>query len=111
MVASNLMITHAEFTERVIPSGGVLQFTVTVKNISEETIAGGTDAPPGFEYTQGVAYDALGYFPENNTYRIGLSFAWIVRMPVRGWVIRNCASRTAAPDPSTSASNRGRSSG
>jgi Flp pilus assembly protein CpaB len=75
MVPSDVIITHAEFTERVISSGNVLEFKATVKNVSDHTIKSVKDARPGFEYTQGVAYDALGFFPKEDTYRIGLSFA------------------------------------
>ena len=75
MVPTDVVITQATFTQRVLASGTVLEFTATVKNISDRTIKSGSDAPPEYEYTQGVAYDALGFFPKANTYRIGLSFA------------------------------------
>jgi Flp pilus assembly protein CpaB len=75
MIPSDVVITHAEFTERVLPSGGVLEFKATVKNVSDRKIESGTEAPPEYEYTQGVAYDALGFFPKENTYRIGLNVA------------------------------------
>jgi pilus assembly protein CpaB len=75
MVPTDVVITQATFTQRVLASGTVLEFKATVKNISDHTIKSGADAPPEYEYTQGVAYDALGFFPKANTYRIGLSFA------------------------------------
>lgn len=75
MTPSDVMITHAEFRERIVPSGGLLEFTVTVKNISDHVIKSGKDAAPGFVYTQGLAYDALGYFPDPGTYRLGLNMA------------------------------------
>lgn len=75
MTPSDLMITRAEFNERILPSGGLLQFTVTVKNISDKTIKSAKDAAPGFTYPQGMAYDALGFFAEAGTYRIGLNVA------------------------------------
>jgi Flp pilus assembly protein CpaB len=75
MTPADLMITNAQFTERIIPSGGLLEFTVTVKNISDHAIKSGKDAAPGFVYTQGLAYDALGYFPDPGTYRLGLNVA------------------------------------
>jgi Flp pilus assembly protein CpaB len=75
MVPSDVVITHAEFTERVLPSGNVLEFKATVKNVSDRTIESGVEAPPEFEYAEGVAYDALGYFPERGTYRIALNVA------------------------------------
>jgi pilus assembly protein CpaB len=75
MVPTDVVITQATFTQRVLASGTVLEFQATVKNISDRTIKSGSDAPPEYEYTQGVAYDALGFFPKANTYRIGLSFA------------------------------------
>ena len=75
MTPNDLMITNAQFTERIVPSGGLLQFTVTVKNVSDHAIKSGKDAAPGFVYTQGLAYDALGYFPDPGTYRLGLNVA------------------------------------
>jgi pilus assembly protein CpaB len=75
MVPTDVVITQAEFTQRVLASGTVLEFKATVKNISDRTIKSGSDAPPEYEYTQGVAYDALGFFPKANTYRIGLNVA------------------------------------
>jgi hypothetical protein len=75
MVPTDVVITQATFTQRVLASGTVLEFKATVKNISDRTIKSGSDAPPEYEYTQDVAYDALGFFPKANTYRVGLSFA------------------------------------
>jgi pilus assembly protein CpaB len=75
MVPTDVVITQSEFTQRVLASGTVLEFKATVKNISDRTIKSGSDAPPEYEYTQGVAYDALGFFPKANTYRIGLNVA------------------------------------
>src|SRR4029079_5568965 len=75
LVPTDVVITQATFTQRVLASGTMLEFKATVKNISDHTIKSGADAPPEYEYTQGVAYDALGFFPKANTYRIGLSFA------------------------------------
>lgn len=75
MVPNELVITDATFRQRILPSGGVLEFTATVKNVSDRTIKSGKDAPPEYVYTQGIAYDALGFFPEEGTYRIGLNVA------------------------------------
>jgi Flp pilus assembly protein CpaB/SH3-like domain-containing protein len=72
---TELVITEAEFTERVLTAGTVLEFTATVKNVSERTIPAAKDAPPEFTYREGEAYDALGFFAEPGTYRIGLNFA------------------------------------
>ncbi len=74
-VPTELVITHAEFTKRLLNSGEMLDFKVTVKNVSDRTIRSAKDAPPEFTYTQGVAYDELGFFPEPDTYRIGLNVA------------------------------------
>jgi Flp pilus assembly protein CpaB len=75
MVPNELVIVSAVFKERILPSGGLLEFTATVKNVSDHTIKSGKDAPPEYAYTQGIAYDALGFFPEKGTYRIGLNVA------------------------------------
>ncbi len=72
---TELVITHTEFTKRILNSGEMLDFKVTVKNVSDRTIRAAKDAPPEFTYTQGVAYDQLGFFPEPDTYRIGLNMA------------------------------------
>ncbi len=71
----DLMITHAEFSKRLLNSGEMLDFKVTVKNVSDHTIRSAKDAPPEFTYTQGIAYDQLGFFSEPDTYRIGLNVA------------------------------------
>jgi Flp pilus assembly protein CpaB len=72
-VANDLVITDAQFEKRVLNQGETLYFTATVKNISDETIESGDNAPPEYTYTQGIAYDTLGFFPDENTYRIGLN--------------------------------------
>jgi pilus assembly protein CpaB len=75
MVPSDVVISAAEFTQRVLPSGTVLEFKATVKNVSDRAIKSSTEAPPEYEYTEGVAYDYLGFFPERGTYRIALNVA------------------------------------
>ncbi len=75
MQPHDLIITDAEFTKRLLNSGEMLEFRVTVKNVSDHDIRSGKDAPPEFTYTEGMAYDALGFFPEPGTYRIGLNVA------------------------------------
>ncbi len=75
MLPHDLIITDAEFTKRLLNSGEILEFRVTVKNVSDYDIRSGKDAPPEFTYTEGMAYDALGFFPEPGTYRIGLNVA------------------------------------
>jgi Flp pilus assembly protein CpaB len=75
-IPSDLMITNVDFTKRVLSAGEVLEFTVTVKNTSgERTIRTDEATPAEYQYNQGEAYDTLGFFPENRTYRIGLNFA------------------------------------
>lgn len=85
MVPTDLVIVSAAFRERILPSGGVLEFTATVKNVSDRTIKSSDEAPPEYVYTQGIAYDTLGFFPEKNTYRIGLnvSGAYPTQFPYR----------------------------
>ncbi|MDP9368010.1 MAG: Flp pilus assembly protein CpaB [Chloroflexota bacterium] len=75
MLPHDLIITDAEFTKRLLNSGEMLEFRITVKNVSDHDIRSGKDAPPEFTYTEGMAYDALGFFPEPGTYRIGLNVA------------------------------------
>jgi hypothetical protein len=72
-LANDLVITDAKFEKKVLNQGETLSFTATVKNISGETIRSGENAPPEYTYTQGIAYDTLGFFPAENTYRIGLN--------------------------------------
>jgi len=75
MTPTDLVITEAYLLERIVPSGGLLEFTATVKNVSDHVIKSGKDAAPGYVYTQGSAYDAVGFFPQGGTYRIGLNVA------------------------------------
>ncbi len=91
MIPAELAITDATFTKRLLNSGEVLEFRATVKNISDYEIRSGKDAPPEFTYTQGVAYDALGFVPEVGTYRIGLnvSGAFPTQFPYRWSLGRN----------------------
>ncbi len=72
-LANDLVITDATFEKKVLNQGETLTFTATVKNISNETITSSENAPPEYTYTQGIAYDTLGFFPDENTYRIGLN--------------------------------------
>ncbi len=91
MTPSELAITDVVFTKRLLNSGEVLEFRATVKNISDHEIRSGKDAPPEFTYTQGIAYDALGFVPEVGTYRIGLnvSGAFPTQFPYRWSLGRN----------------------
>ncbi len=72
-LANDLVITDATFEKKVLNQGETLYFTATVKNISNETIKSSDKAPPEYTYTQGTAYDTLGFYPAENTYRIGLN--------------------------------------
>lgn len=72
-LANDLVITDASFEKKVLNQGETLYFTATVKNISNQTITSSDKAPPEYTYTQGIAYDTLGFFPAENTYRIGLN--------------------------------------
>lgn len=86
MIPSELVITEAEFSRRVLSAGEFLEFTVTVKNTSvDTTVSADTSVPSGFTYTQGTAYDALGFYPDSNSYRIGLnvSGAYPTQYPYR----------------------------
>ncbi len=91
MTPAELAIIDATFTKRLLNSGEVLEFRATLKNISDHEIRSGKDAPPEFTYTQGVAYDALGFVPEVGTYRIGLnvSGAFPTQFPYRWSLGRN----------------------
>lgn len=85
MVPNDLAITDVQFSRRVLNVGDVLDFTVTVKNISEHVVKSGKAAPPKFTYTEGTAYDALGYVGQPGTYRLGLnvSDAYPTQFPYR----------------------------
>ncbi len=82
---SELVITNVEFSQRVVNAGQVIEFKATVKNVSNRTIVSSKAAPPEFTYTEGTAYDTLGFFPETGTYRIGLnvSGAFPTQFPYR----------------------------
>jgi Flp pilus assembly protein CpaB len=86
MLPSNLVITNAEFKRNIVSSGEVLEFKVTVKNISaDRTIKTDTSVPGEYSYTEGEAYDSLGFFGKSGTYRIGLnvSGAYPTKFPYR----------------------------
>ncbi len=82
---SELVITDVEFSQRVVNAGQMIEFKATVKNVSNRTIVSSKAAPPEFTYTEGTAYDTLGFFPETGTYRIGLnvSGAFPTQFPYR----------------------------
>jgi Flp pilus assembly protein CpaB len=85
LVPQGLAITKVTFAKRVLTVGDVLEVHVTVKNISDNTVKTGKNAPPEFTYTEGTAYDTLGFKPEPGTYRIGLnvSGAYPTEFPYR----------------------------
>jgi len=91
MTPAELAITDVAFTKRLLNSGEILEFRATLKNTSDHEIRSGKDAPPEFTYTQGVAYDTLGFVPEVGTYRIGLnvSGAFPTQFPYRWSLGRN----------------------
>jgi Flp pilus assembly protein CpaB len=83
---SDLMITNAVFERKVLSSGEVLEFTVTVKNTSAtRTIKTDKTTPPEYLYNEGEAFDTLGFFAERGTYRLGLnvSGAYPTQYPYR----------------------------
>jgi hypothetical protein len=73
MVPSDVVVTGVAFSRTTLAVGEVLEFTATVKNVSDKIIVSGKDAPPEFTYTQGTAYDELGFYAEPGTYRLGLN--------------------------------------
>lgn len=87
LIPTDLVITDAEFTRRALSVGEVLDFTVTLKNVSTQnaTITTADDAAPGFAYTEDIAYDALGFEGEQGTYRLGLNVegAYPTQFPYR----------------------------
>lgn len=86
MLPSDLMITNAEFKRTVLSSGEVLEFKVTVKNVSvDKTIKSDKSVPGEYTYNQSDAYDTLGFFGKNGTYRLGLnvSGAYPTQYPYR----------------------------
>ncbi len=76
MNESPLLITEASFSMGVLEIGEELEFTATVKNVSDATIRASTGgAPNGYAYQQGQAWDAMGFFADSGVYRIGLNVA------------------------------------
>ena len=72
-MTSPLVITDAAFEEQAVTAGQELKFAVTVKNVSTDAIPAGTGgAPSGFSYTQGEAYDALGFVEQDGNFRIAI---------------------------------------
>jgi hypothetical protein len=77
-----LQITDASFLRRTLRVGEDLEFSVTVKNVSGETIlAGEGGAPSGYSYDQNEAYDTLGFFERPGAFRIGLNAAGTSAQP------------------------------
>ncbi|MGI9253708.1 MAG: Flp pilus assembly protein CpaB, partial [Thermomicrobiales bacterium] len=73
---SPLLVLSAEFAKRVLLAGEKLEFTVTVKNVSSETIEPGVGgAPDGYTYKTATAWDTEGFFEKPDSLRIGLNFA------------------------------------
>lgn len=73
---SPLQMTDASFLRRSLRVGEDLEFSVTVKNVSDQTIlAGEGGAPSGYSYDQNEAYDSLGFFERPGAFRIGVNVA------------------------------------
>ncbi len=85
LIPTDLAITEAEFTRRALSVGEVLEFSVTLKNVSTQTVRTAEDAAPGFTYTEGTAYDTLGFVSDAGTYRLGLNVegAYPTQFPYR----------------------------
>lgn len=83
---SPLRIVDASFSTRVLDVGEELEFTATIKNVSDRTVrAGSGGAPSGYAFEQGQAWDAMGFFEDPGAYRIGLNVAaaWPQPFPYR----------------------------
>lgn len=104
VVVSPLVITNAAFQQHVVSSGDELKFSVTVKNISDQTIEAGVGgAPNGFSYTEGEAFDALGFAEAQGGLRIavGVDGATAPALPYR-WSLE----KPLAPGESTTINGR-----
>lgn len=73
---SPLRIVSVEFLASQVLTGDDLAFTVTVKNVSGETVNPGVGgAPDGFAYPEDSAWDEEGFFEDDGNLRIGLNVA------------------------------------
>jgi pilus assembly protein CpaB len=76
LVSNSLQVVTAEFVSLDVLAGEDLEFSVTVKNISGETIEPGIGgAPDGFTYPEDSAWDEQGFFEDDGNLRIGLNVA------------------------------------
>lgn len=69
-----LVITSARFEEQSIPAGGVLEFEVTVRNVSSRLIpAGGGGANPGHVYSRDASWETIAETPRPGVFGIALT--------------------------------------
>jgi hypothetical protein len=74
LVEKNLVITDARIRQTTVPAGGILEFEVTVRNVSSQLIpAGRGGAAPGHVYELGESWQSLDDASPDGVYSVGLT--------------------------------------
>ena len=74
LVEKNLVITDARVRQTSVPAGGILEFEVTVRNLSSQLIpAGRGGAAPGHVYEPGESWQSLDDASPDGVYSVGLT--------------------------------------
>jgi pilus assembly protein CpaB len=74
LVEKNLVITDARVRQTSVPAGGILEFEVTVRNVSSQLIpAGRGGAAPGHVYEAGESWQSLDETSPDGVYSVGLT--------------------------------------
>ena len=74
LVEKNLVITDARVRQTTVPAGGILEFEVTVRNVSSQLIpAGRGGAAPGHVYEPGESWQSLDDASPDGVYSVGLT--------------------------------------
>jgi pilus assembly protein CpaB len=74
LAATAVVITDARFRQTSVPAGGILEFEVTVRNVSSQLIpAGSGGADPGHVYEAGESWRSLDDVSPNGVYNVGLT--------------------------------------
>jgi pilus assembly protein CpaB len=74
LVEKNLVITDARIRQTTVPAGGILEFEVTVRNVSSQLIpAGRGGAAPSHVYELGESWQSLDDASPDGVYSVGLT--------------------------------------
>lgn len=68
-----LTITSSRFEQRSVPAGGVLDFEVTVRNVSDLVIAAGGGADPGYVYTGNESWEEVAGDAQPGSFSLALT--------------------------------------